>query len=89
MEDIDKKRREFGVQRWQKYEEFNYPIPSTNEQFSYLRRFFIIVKDQFFNMNNINQRTGDVDIVKMILDQNYNLFGKSNKKNIILQFRKE
>ena len=64
-----------GVQRWQKYEEFNYPLPSSNEFFDQLRQFFITLKDQFLNINNINQNSLTLDVVKMILDQNFNLLG--------------
>ena len=56
------------MQRWQKYEKFNFPLPETNDLFYQLRGYFSFVKDSYISINNINDETQQADIVKMILD---------------------
>ena len=63
------------VQRWAKFENFNYPLPASNEFFGDLRIFFSSLTDTFIKINNISKNSGEADVVKMLLDQNYSIFG--------------
>jgi hypothetical protein len=40
-------------------------------------------------MNNINDETMKIDIVKYLIDQNYNILGQQNKKLFLSKFQKE
>lgn len=45
------------MQRWQKYEKFNFPLPETNDLFYQLRGYFSFMKDSYICINNINDET--------------------------------
>lgn len=45
-----------------------------------------MMKNIYVHMNNINDETMKIDIVKCLIDQNYNILGPQNKKMFLKKF---
>ena len=79
--------------KWQKFEKFNLPISEDNEFHLQLKKYFSLLKENYLTLNNIDQ-TGKpenlkVDVVKMLLDQNYTLLGENIGRQLINTFKHE
>ena len=71
-----------SAEEWYKFEQFNFPLPETNDLFKQLKSYFSLIKDSYIKMNHINEDE-TLDIVRMILDQNYSVLGFQNRTYII------
>lgn len=48
-----------------------------------------MIKNIYVHMNNINDETLKIDIVKYLIDQNYNILGQQNKRMFLTKFRNQ
>lgn len=68
-------------------------MPEVNDMFEQLRFYFSYMKDIYLKFNNISKETQQTDIVKVLLDQNYQVLDefldKDVGKLIIETFKKE
>jgi len=53
---------------WQKFEKFNFPLDNDNDLFDQLRYYFQFMKESYLTINNIDESSQALDLVKMILD---------------------
>ena len=49
----------------------------------------MFIKDSYLTINNVSDVTSAPDFIKMVLDQNYTLFGDSMSEKLIDQFQSE
>ena len=75
--------------RWQKVQKFNFPLPETNDLFDQLKCYFLFIKETYVHCNNIDEHEQELDIVKLILDKNFNMLGEKHKSKILRQFKSE
>jgi hypothetical protein len=64
-------------------------IDEENDFFIDLRIYFAFMKESYLTINNVCSDSNNIDLVKMILDQNYGLLGERYKREILEQMQNE
>ena len=79
-DEIETQKHNSSIKVWHKFEQFNFILSDKSDLFIDLRRFFSNMKESYLKLNNISDVTQKVDLVKLLLDQNYSLVSDDPKK---------
>lgn len=74
--------------KWQKFEQFFFPISPLNEFHVQLRKYFSWMKNSYILLNFIDDHTKKLDFIQALVDFNYDLLG-SHRRDDLLKALKE
>ena len=72
-----------------KYEQFKFVTDRQHSEFKNLRYYFSFMKECYLYINNIDPITNELDITKILLDQNLNILGDKFRHEMLLHFQGE
>ena len=69
-----------------KHERFNFVTDRNDPGFSNLRYYFSFIKECYLYINNIDPVTNELDITKLLLDQNLSILGDKFRHEMLVHF---